>query len=238
MLTDLSNVITYVCFGVAAFIMALEQGLKTAPHLAARSPKWVTSGEWNFTPLTFLVLGAGFWALTWALARIPALLPPTVRPLVTPHAQPTESAELREWEHAAAAPPPTELPPGQILTFLAKVAREPITGCRVKILAPKEHMLLAQELADTLALTHCKVVENEKDGTLIFPLPPDADVPRDITFRMKPDDKLGHWLAILLRLGEPPWSQKAVRIGTEEFPDSDKRNYIQVEIKRGPLGGA
>jgi hypothetical protein len=98
--------------------------------------------------------------------------------------------------------------------------------CQIRIAAAENSTDLANLYIETFKVVGCTIVENQADGTYVFPLP--SNLPQDgITLRYKPDNLLGSEIGLGL-------AEMRVNATTLQYPDSDPRAFIEFDIGRGP----
>jgi hypothetical protein len=52
-----------IIFIIGAIIMAIEQGLRSAPEFRARLPRFIASERWNFAPLILMIVAGLIWVV-------------------------------------------------------------------------------------------------------------------------------------------------------------------------------
>jgi hypothetical protein len=50
-------------FIIGAIIMAIGQGLRSAPEFRSRLPRFIASERWNFAPLILMIIAGAIWVV-------------------------------------------------------------------------------------------------------------------------------------------------------------------------------
>ncbi len=209
-----------------------------APKKKANATDWVSLG--HYWPSALLVVVLGLY-----LSR-PLLVP---RSLPAPPSA-AEPKSLATHQSASSPEPqngdigsPTSLSTNQVLSLIETLTRYPRPSTSIKILTASEHKQVANDLARSLVVGKCHVIENEITGDLFFLLPDNTDFQKGITVSAKEGDVIGDIISSSLRLTGMQDSlasrplTRSIQINSQTLPIGDKRNYIAIEISRGPITG-
>jgi hypothetical protein len=141
-------------FVIGAIIMAIEQGLRSAPDFRSRLPRVLASEYWNFAPLILMIIAGLIWIVRAAETTKPELAATVPTVSANPAAAATPALTTFGWEnlHETGA-----MEIEGVFMALPK-------PCLVRITIPQEHRNFRAILARIISGNpKCTIVNQDED---------------------------------------------------------------------------
>lgn len=212
-------------FIIGAIIMAIEQGLRSAPEFRSRLPRFIASERWNFAPLILMIIAGAIWVVrSWEAPKQIELV----------------SAEHSQQSAVPVSPPPPAAPNSGThiigTTFSLQLAQ--MLG---RLPKPCNIKLTDQSGGDLPSVISWVVSYGNPEGTAICSLtgnnsePPNADEPTTVMPTSNPG-MVVHWDAKFVET-QPVvhfFDSCGVKVSvSHRLPPNTPANLIWIDIGPG-----